>query len=173
MGSLKHLSKYISKVSGKTFERKFVTLGRLLNHWDLIVGKELAGSTTPIKITYRKKGKDKKLGLIIATDSSQAMLLHYRKELIMQKINQILGDTTISEVRFVDRESSRPACNNTQKKVKSLTQSQEKDLSETLDNINDDDLKKTLERFGQSLMIDANNVNQNSTCLNNINGSKK
>lgn len=172
MGSLKHLSKSISKVSGKTFERKFVTLGRLLNHWDLIVGKELAGSTTPIKITYRKNGKDKKLGLIIATDSSQAMLLHYRKDLIMQKINQILGDTTISEIRFVDRESKKPQ-RNTHKKTKRLTQNQEQDLSETLDNIDDADLKKTLERFGQSLMIDANNVNQNSTGLNNINGSKK
>ena len=162
MSSLKHLSKSVSKVSGKTFERKFVTLGRLLSHWDLIVGKELAKSATPIKITYRKKGKDKQLGLIIATDSSQAMLLHYRKDLILQKINQILGDLTINEIKFVDRETKdKTREKNRPKKPARLTSLQEKDLSETLNGVDNKDLKKTLERFGQALMIDSNNVNEN------------
>lgn len=168
MGSLKHLSKSVSKVSGKTFERKFVTLGRLLSHWDIIVGKELAGSTTPIKITYRKKGQDKKLGLIIATDSSQAMLLHYRKDLILQKINQILGDLTISDIKFVDRASTnRSPDQSKQKKATRLTSRQEKDLSETLNDIEDKDLKNTLERFGKALLIDLNNINENSSVKHN------
>ena len=151
------------------FERKFVTLGRLLNHWDVIVGSELAKTTTPIKVTYRKitKGKNKgsKLGLIVSTDSSQAVLLHYRKDLMLAKINQILGDTIISDIKFVDRNevtAAREKVISKKKPHKSLTQDQEKDLSSMLDEIEDDDLKQTLERFGQSMMIDARNANENT-----------
>lgn len=143
------------------FDRKFVTLGRLLQHWDIIVGKDLAASTTPIKVTYRKKGKDAELGLIISTDSAQAMVLHYRKDLILEKINQILGDKTISTLKFVDQSTDLPK-KKPPEKSKSLTQEQEKDLSTMLDDVEDDELKKTLERFGSSLLIDTHNANENN-----------
>lgn len=166
MSSLKHLSKPVSKISGKLFERKFVTLGRLLQHWDIIVGKDLSKITTPVKVTYQKKGnKGAKLGLIVSTDSSQAMLLHYRKDLILQKINQILGDKTIETLKFVDQSDAMAKSRKsaTVKSRKPLTDPQKKDLSCMLEKIQDEELKQTLERFGKSLLIDGNSSNENSS----------
>ena len=141
------------------FERKFVTLGRLLDHWDVIVGQDLAASTTPVKLTYRKKGKTAQLGLVVSADSSQSMRLHYRKDLILAKVNQILGDKTVTDIKFVDQTTDRQARNSQERKPTSLT-NQEKDvLSETLDEVEDPDLKEILERFGTSVMIDAKNIN--------------
>ena len=170
MSSLKHLSKPVSKISGKLFERKFVTLGRLLQHWDVIVGKDLSKVTTPVKVTYQKNGQKKgaKLGLIVSADSSQAMLLHYRKDLILQKINQILGDKTIETIKFVDQSDAiaKSRKSTPVNSRKPLTDPQKKDLSGMLDEIEDEELKQTLERFGKSLMIDGNSNNETPSSKN-------
>lgn len=158
MATLKHLSKSVSKVGGKMFERKFVTLGRLLNHWDVIVGKELAGKTAPVKLAYRKQGTQKHLTLVISTDSAQAMLLHYRKDFILEKINQLLGDTVIHALKFVDQSAGTPDKQGNRKRPIqniTLTPTQEQNLSEMLESVHDQDIRERLHSLGKSMMLDA------------------
>ena len=141
------------------FERKFVTLGRLLQHWELIVGKDLALITTPVKLTYQKKAKKKVLGLVIAADSSQAMRLHYRKELIIAKINQILGDIEISDLKFVDQAIKASPEHKRDTKTQ-LSDKQKEDLAGILSDMDDQELKKSLKSFGESIFVKSGHANQ-------------
>ena len=154
--ALKLLSSAIPKVTDKTFSKKYIALGRIVTHWEDIIGNELKQKAQPIKIHYRKS-KDKKAPpnatLEIAVSSADAALLHYQKDVILMRINQIFGDAWITDIKFKHftpdiKEKSVP----TRKKV--LDQTEEKNLSDMLENIEDSDIKSRLMQFGQSFLKD-------------------
>lgn len=166
MSRLKHVSKSVLKVSGQLFDRKFITLGRLLEHWNLIVGYDYARTTTPIKITRSTIGKTKKYSLLVSTNSAQALQLHYKKDLILEKINQIIGETMITDLKFIDQSSYQASqqsktYKDKQTNPKSLSQEQAHKLNDMIHDISDEDFKNTLKTFGQSVLINTNNVNHN------------
>ncbi|MBK7361464.1 MAG: DUF721 domain-containing protein [Micavibrio sp.] len=92
-----------ARVSGQSFSRKYVSLGRILSSWKEIVGEKLAGKAQPVKINYRKreKGGNPVAILDIAASSADSTLLHYQKDLILERINQIFGDKWVTAIRFV------------------------------------------------------------------------
>lgn len=58
--SFSHVSRPVRAVTGKTFARKFITLGRVINYWDDAVGPELAAKTYPIGMKVHKAPVKKK-----------------------------------------------------------------------------------------------------------------
>jgi hypothetical protein len=100
---MRPLSEPVSRISGKTFSRKYIALGRILSEWEQIVGPEFSGKAIPVKLNYRKNGKtDKTLAsLDIATSDAQATALHYQKDLILERINRVFGQGWIGDIRFV------------------------------------------------------------------------
>lgn len=60
--SFSHVSRPIRTVTGKTFARKFITLGRVINYWNDAVGPELAAKTYPIGMKVHKAPAVKKSG---------------------------------------------------------------------------------------------------------------
>ncbi len=58
--SFSHVSRPIRTVTGKTFARKFITLGRVINYWNDAVGPELAAKTYPIGMKVHKAPAPKK-----------------------------------------------------------------------------------------------------------------
>ncbi|HNS44849.1 MAG TPA: DUF721 domain-containing protein, partial [Alphaproteobacteria bacterium] len=109
MSDLRPLSASVSKLTSEAFTKKFVALSRILTQWDDIVGVEMAGKTQPAKIHYRKpkdKGEKPQATLDIAATSADAALLHYQKDLILERINQLYGDRWITSIRFVHMASN-------------------------------------------------------------------
>jgi len=110
---MRPLSDSVTKVTGKTFSRKYVALGRVISHWTDIVGKDFASKAQPVKIQYRYKKKTAQKSnakkekpqatLEIATSSADATIMHYQKDVILERINQIFGDAWITAIRFVLR----------------------------------------------------------------------
>lgn len=158
MYGLRLLADSIPKVTGQVFSRKYTMLGRLVTRWDDIVGKELADKTQPVKIRYIKSRKaDGKAtaSLDIATSSADATLLHYQKDLILERINQIFGDRWITAIRFVPMAANAPpAPGRALKCRKPLTSDEKENLTNALSVIEDPELLKRLEGLGTAILQD-------------------
>lgn len=157
MSDLRPLSASISNLTSATFSKKFVALGRILNNWNDIIGPEMAIKAQPVKIHYRKP-KDARekpqATLDIAATSADATVLHYQKDLILARINQIFGDSWITAIRFVHGVSNQAADANinTLRQSQPLKQADLDRMTECLAEIDDDDIRKRLEKLGQSIL---------------------
>lgn len=164
MSDLRPLSTSVSKLTSATFSKKFVALGRVLNNWNDIIGSEMAVKAQPVKILYRKpkdKGDRSQATLEIAATSSDAALLHYQKDLILARINQIFGDEWITALRFVHIPANIDNKYNNQpiKHLSPLHQSDIDQLKSDLSSIEDEDIRKCLERLGQSVLRKERQIN--------------
>jgi len=157
---LRLISDSLPAVAGKAFKRKYIMLGRLVTHWNDIVGPDLAGKTQPVRLRYyksRKKSSGEKAtaSLDIAASSSEATLLHYQKDLILERINRIFGAGWITAIRFVPQEA-----NNSQKRkmppkvVKSLTEGEKRYLSGVLEAVDDPEIMERLKNMGTAIIQD-------------------
>lgn len=152
---MRPLGEATARVSGKSFSRKYIALGRILNNWEEIVGKDLADKAQPVKIRYYKKEKQKKprAALDIAVSPAQATLLHYQKGLILERINHIFGDKWITAIKFVTRPANNKAVAPEKKEdLPPLTPSEKKRLSTVLDKVADKDIQERLSRLGQAIV---------------------
>lgn len=151
--SMRPLSESTSRVSGKCFERKFVALGRIAEHWSDVVGQQLSDKATPVKLNYRKgiKGKRATATLDIGVDSANATMLHYQKDLILARINQLFGDDWITAIRFVNVPANirraRP-----EKPKPQLDDSEKKLLSDMVLSISDNEIQNRLLSLGEAIV---------------------
>jgi len=154
MYGLKPLSERIPAIAGQAFSRKFVMLGRILTYWTDIVGADLASKTQPVKLQYRKPkdGGKATATLSISTSSAEATMLHYRKELILERINQIFGEKFVTAVRFVPTETAEQDFKKPGKPRKILTETDKTYLSGVLESIEDPGLKAQLENLGKAIL---------------------
>ena len=152
---MRPVSESTRRVTGKVCSRKYISLGRILTHWNDIIGADLAQKAQPIKLRYIKRKEDEKpqASLDIATTGSDATLLHYRKDLILERINRIFGERWITAIRFV----SVPSNMNTTKFKKTktpLTAAEKNHLSSMLSSIKDQEMRNKLESLGEGVLME-------------------
>ncbi|MCC6598259.1 MAG: DUF721 domain-containing protein [Alphaproteobacteria bacterium] len=155
---MRPLSEATARVAGKSFERKYIALGRIVNHWNDIVGTKLADKAQPMKIHYRKKKEHAAKPdavLEIAASSADATLLHYQKDLILARINQIFGESWITGIRFINTPVNASGLTRRRKKtVQPLTGEKKKHLSLILEDVADADIRVKLENLGQAILAE-------------------
>ncbi len=129
-------------------------LGRLVTHWADIVGKDLADRAQPVNIHYRKVPGSKKAEatLEIAASSAEATLLHYRKELILERINQIFAERLVTSLRFVPLAANEGRTKVARTIKRTVSPKDKVDLTNILESIDDPELKERLERLGTSIL---------------------
>ncbi len=149
------LSSSLPRIAGQVFKKKYIMLGRIVTQWEEIMGKEMALKTQPVKLKFRKTpDKSKQFTLEIACNSSEATILQYRIDLILQKLNMVMGETMITAIRFVPitSNSAKPIIAPSRKVP--LTIDDENFLSKTLENIEDPDIQEKLKNLGTSILQD-------------------
>lgn len=158
MHGLRLLAETVPKITGQAFSRKYIMIGRLVTRWEDIVGKELAGKTYPDKIRFiksRKPGVQTAASLDIAASSADATLLHYQKDLILERINQIFGDRWIGAIRFVPMASNEQTPRRRRHLTrKPLTMDEKEHLSGILRSVEDPELLETLRNLGMAVLQD-------------------
>lgn len=152
MSGLKPVSHSIKNISGKTFEKKFVALGRVLENWTEIIGGELAAQATPSRIKMQKKKGDYLRTLVVDAPPALTTVLHYKKGLILERMARILGPDYIYDVVFEAGEVRKETQSSTTSINEILTESEEATLEEFLANIEDEDLKSRLRSLGKSVL---------------------
>lgn len=155
MYELKPISDSVAKLTKETFSRKFVSLARILSQWNDIIGSEMADKCQPVKLNYRKpkSAKEKpKATLDIAVSSADAALLHFQKGLILERINQLFGDNWVTDIKF-DHASYTPKRKNKVEAKPHMPSAEDlNNLKASLDYLDDEDIKKRLERLGQGIL---------------------
>lgn len=157
MPGLRLLSETIPKVTGRAFTRKYIMLGRLVTNWEDIVGADMAARTRPAKLRYykaRKQGEKAGASLDIGCAGADATILHYRKDLILERINAIFGERWITAIRFVP-EAANAAAPPPPQTRKTLTETEKEHLSRLLANVDDPDLHEKLQSLGSAIMQDG------------------
>jgi hypothetical protein len=153
---MKPVSRSVPGLLGKVFERKYIALGRIVTHWREIVGEEYAERAQPAKIHYIKSKNPKEKSratLDIAASSADCAVLVYRKDLILQRINQLFGDGWVTDIKFQHVELKVKI--KAQKRTKLLTEDEKNHLSQLLDGVDDPELKERLSRLGQSILQES------------------
>jgi hypothetical protein len=150
------ISKSVSSITGKVLTKKHTMLGRIIYHWDELVGDDVASKAVPIKLNYRQvRGKNKQFVLTIGANSSVATLLSYRIDLILQRLNRIFGEEIITAIRFEPHVSNDSVIRKGKKK-KQLNQQDKDFISSVIHDIEDTDLKESLKDLGKSILEDPN-----------------
>ena len=150
---MRAVSDISARVTAKTCSRKFIALGRVLRHWDDIIGSDFAAKAQPVKINYRKaKSKNEKPNatLVVATTPANATVLHYQSGIILERINHIFGERWITKINFVTiahKEEIAPP-----PPLPQLDATQEKALIASVDSLDDLEIREVLERLGRSVM---------------------
>jgi len=153
---MRPLSEATSRIAGQSFSKKYIALGRIVSHWDDILGQDLASKAQPCRLLYRKQTTRRKrqdVTLEIACASADAIVLHYQKDLILERINQIFGERWITAIRFVPSAANTPPLRR-QKRQKPLTVQEKNTLSGLLNYVDDHDMRGHLERLGQAIIME-------------------
>jgi hypothetical protein len=155
--SFSHLSRQVRQVTGKTFARKFITLGKVMTFWPDIVGAQLASKTYPIGMNVRKTGAQNKSArkleaiLEVAASSADAALLHYQKGLILERLKNMLGDTIVVDMKVTHGAPRLDVAAAVETAPPHLTGSQKTCLSKGVEDVRDPELRAALENLGRWL----------------------
>ena len=155
MCALKLVSDIVPKVTDKTFKRKYIALGRVVTHWEDIMGEKMAQVAQPLKLHYRKakrKGDKPTATLDVAVSSAQASLLIMQKGVLLEKINHVFGEQWITDIKFVHNPISMPE--KPQKTEKILSNEKKDVLSSILDVVEDAEIKARLKTMGRAVLSD-------------------
>ena len=164
MSDLRPISDSVARLTKGTFTRKFISLGRILSSWPEIVGEDMASRSQPLKLHYRKpKTATEKpnAALDIAVSSADATSLHYQKDLILERINQIFGERWITAIRFV-----HTAANTEDSDFKlplssiPLTVADKTAVNEVVSTVEDPEIRKRLEKLGQDVLRKRKKLSQ-------------
>lgn len=153
---LRLLSETAAKITGKTFSRKYIALGRLFDQWGDIIGADMAARTQPVKIHYKhkKNQREKPEGTLeVAASSADAAVLIYRRDLILERINRIFGDRWITDIKYIHIEPAM-ASSGIKRRKKPLDEAEKGFLAKTLEQISDPALKERLQCFGEAFLKD-------------------
>jgi hypothetical protein len=152
---MRSIAEATARITGKSCSRKYIALGKIVNCWNEIVGAELALKAQPVKLHYTKRefSKTPVAILDIAATSADATLLHYRKDLILERINQLFGEGWVTAIRFVaaTANTDRPVRRKTKKP---LTEKEKTYLSGILETVQDEAIRASLSSLGESILTE-------------------
>lgn len=134
-------------------------LGRVVTHWEDIIGKDMALKTQPARLSYRqKKGKKAEFTLEVCANSAESTLLRYRVDLILERINRIFGENIITAIRFIPQTANTSGLDSLTaargQRQKILTPEQKNGLSHMLTEIDDTEIREKLVKLGEAILQD-------------------
>lgn len=142
-----------SAVLDPVLERRAGISASLIHSWDEVVGTKLAGSTLPQKVQWpRRAGQDdpfQPATLTIAADPSVAFVLQHETQQVIERVNAFLGYAAIDRIRILQRPvefEKRPAPS-----AAPLSSEIRSRLDNTVEPIEDDGLRASLRRLGESV----------------------
>lgn len=159
--STAHMSKVlpsIMKTLGASAEaRKSISIIRIMNHWETLVGQDLAIKSSPEKTIYRKQ-KCKQTGelqtvtcLKIKCDGAVGTVIAMREAIILERLNRMFGTSSFVSLSIEHGYIAPALASKTSNKP--APRHFELDLPE----IDDPVLKSRLESLGQAVMNSAHN----------------
>ncbi len=141
----------LKKVLGK----KGMVGADVLSMWEHIVGEEIASYTFPEKIEFKRGQRYDGVLKLKVPAGGFALEVQHREKIIVEKINLYFGYNAVSCLKIIQdgsltlkvlKKSNQPT------KQKSLVSNEEQNyINELTDDVVNENLKKSLQRLGQSV----------------------
>ena len=125
----------------------------LIQSWDEIVGTRLAGHSRPEQIKWnRRVGDDdpfEPATLVIACEAFAALHIQHETSEITSRINAFLGYPAIGRIKIVQKPVAKPE---PEKSIpREISPAQKQKIVDTVSGVNDENLRKALERLGKNV----------------------
>lgn len=138
-------------------KRAGMTIG-LVQSWEEIVGERLSATTRPEKIAWPRRMHEndpfEPATLIIACEGFSAVHVQHETGEIIARVNAFLGFSAVGRIKIVQKQVAAPA--RQPRRQRALTEIEAARLGRLTSTIEDDDLRASLERLGQSVMAKKN-----------------
>ena len=147
----KAVGTFVPGLTRKAFEKYGFSAAALITDWATIVGKDLAGYTSPERLkwpkgveAYQETASDARgrpgATLMLRVDAARALDVQYKTQQITERINAYFGYRAVSEIRLLQAALERP-------EVRKVTRPQPRDAV-SLPAIADAGLRAALEKLG-------------------------
>ncbi len=154
---------FLPKITGKVLAKKGFPNMSLITDWPAIVGPELAEFTCPEKMNWPRQPHDQPrdeqseqeapvtnhrqrgITLKLRVESHGVLEVQYSLEAIISRINSYFGYRAVTEIRIIQGPVGRKE--DVQARTSDHIKCQTKDALADLSKIEDDDLRKALERL--------------------------
>ena len=149
MSGPRRIGQTVPEVAGKVLGKRGLAFGALITDWPAIVGQQLSLRTAPDKLSF-PRGKREEATLHIRAMGAIALELQHLEPQIIERINSFFGYRAVAKIKLIH--AGLPIVPSPMVRPRALTMDEEISVTTTLANVEDDDLRATLERFGRSLL---------------------
>ncbi|MEM9329870.1 MAG: DciA family protein [Pseudomonadota bacterium] len=146
------LEPVISRRAGMTLD--------LIKVWPELVGSEFQATTKPLKINWPRRANEddpfEPATLLVACETSSALFFQHELAPVVERVNVFFGFEAIARIQILQR----PISNEPPKQVKnqsSLSHEEEARLHETVESVEDEKLRETLEKLGRGVLSSGKN----------------
>lgn len=146
------LGQTISRLTGPVFVRHGLADGTIVRNWRLIVGDLIANHTAPEKITYPAKSETGGQLHLRVSNSGIALQLQYLEPIILEKVNGYFGYSAVNKLRVLQGPLPEGPEEDTAWSPRPLTAPEEEQLTLELSEIEDPELRRSLENLGRAII---------------------
>ncbi len=144
------LADTVSRVTKPLFGRRGLADGAIVREWQNIVGETIAAHCQPDRVSYARQSRSEGLLHLRVGHSAMATELQHLEPQLVERINDHFGYRAVARLRFIhgplpERTTRKPLGE------PELTESEERTLVQTLDGIDDPDLRDALARLGRAV----------------------
>jgi hypothetical protein len=150
-GVTKTLAEHVGKITKPIFGVRGFADGAIVNDWPVIAGEHLAAHSAPEKIHYSQGHKDKGTLHLRIDNGGLATYVQHQGDALIEKINTYFGYAAVARIHINQGplpERSKPGL----AAIPPLSTANEQKLSETLSDVDDQDLHRALEGLGRAVL---------------------
>ncbi len=149
----KAASRLISDILDPVLAKRAGISLALVNAWSEIVGEELAVTSMPIKVKWKRRVSEEEEfepgTLHVASEGMAALHLQHQTQQIIDRVNAFLGYPAINRIKLVQKPVSNTKPSG---RKRPITQAQQQKIDKMTDSIEDDELKASMRRFGENII---------------------
>lgn len=147
--SLRSIGNISAKITAPLLGKQGYVLGAVLQDWQKIVGDKIATLTCPQKLVFRN---EKRTGgtLYLLASTGSGPLIQQISPAIIERVNTYFGYNAVSSLK-IQQGFLPPKPSDRQEEI-TLSNSEKTWIDDSTKSIDDNELKKTLQSFGESLL---------------------
>lgn len=149
MSGPRRIGQTVPDVAGKVLGKRGLAFGSLITDWPAIVGQQLSLRTAPDKLSF-PRGKREEATLHIRAMGAIALELQHLEPQIIERINSFFGYRAVAKIKLIH--AVLPSAPSPMVRQRTLTMDEEISLTTATAEVEDEELRATLERFGRSLL---------------------
>lgn len=146
---------YINKILDPLLAKRAGVSTALITAWGEIVGHDLAEMSMPVKVRWPARIDEDDAfqpgTLLVAAEGMAALHLQHQTGEVIDRVNAFMGYRAIARIKLTQKpvEKKKP-----KKRLKPITEGEKRKINRLADGIEDEALKESLRRFGQSVIRD-------------------